>query len=203
MVELARTLKRAGYELVSTGGTHKALAAANLSTTPIEDVTGVPEMLSGRVKTLHPNVHGGILADSDDDTHAQQLQHHGITPINVVVCNLYPFQKVAAKPDATRAEAIENIDIGGVTLIRAAAKNHASVLVITDPSSYTELGAAIAANAVSPEMRLECAIKAFEHTRNYETAIHEYLLKQAAGAKPEHGLPLNLKPAPAKATAHR
>ena len=180
VVELARKLVDAGLQLVSTGGTAKALADAGLAVTPIERVTGVPEMLSGRVKTLHPNIHGGILANRADGGHMEELKRHGIAPIDVVVCNLYPFQQVAAKPDAGHAEVIENIDIGGVTLIRAAAKNHAAVLVITAPADYKRLGDAIAAGAVSAEMRLECATKAFEHTRNYETAIHAYLGNRSA-----------------------
>ena len=135
VVEFAKELTALGYEIVSTGGTSKALQAADVPVIGISDVTGFPEILEGRVKTLHPAVHGGILAKGTDE-HMAVLAEHEIKPIDLVVVNLYPFQATVAKPDVTLADAIENIDIGGPTMIRAAAKNHPDVAVIVDPADY-------------------------------------------------------------------
>src|SRR5215472_8029093 len=136
LVELARTLTRHGVELISTGGTRKTLADAGLPVRDISEVTGFPEILDGRVKTLHPRVHGGILAVRDNPQHQAALREHQITPIDLVVCNLYPFEATVARPGSTREEIIENIDIGGPSMIRSAAKNHHDVAVLTDPAQY-------------------------------------------------------------------
>src|SRR6267142_31618 len=133
IVDLGRGLASRGYELVSTGGTARTLAAAGLTVTNVSDVTGFPEMLDGRVKTLHPKLHGGILARRDVPEHLAALDKHGIPAIDLVVVALYPFERTVAKSGVTLAEAIEQIDVGGPAMIRAAAKNHASVAVVTDP----------------------------------------------------------------------
>src|SRR5258707_7202359 len=136
LVDLARRLSRHSIEIISTGGTAKLLKAAGLAVRDISDVTGFPEMLDGRVKTLHPNIHAGILAVRDSPQHAQTLREHKIQGIDLVVCNLYPFEETLAKPGSTQEEIIENIDIGGPTLVRAAAKNHHDVAIVTDPKQY-------------------------------------------------------------------
>jgi phosphoribosylaminoimidazolecarboxamide formyltransferase/IMP cyclohydrolase len=133
LVDLARALAAHNVELVSTGGTAQALRAAGRAVTEVSEITGAPEMLGGRVKTLHPTIHGGILARRDSDAHARELEQHGIAPVDIVVSNLYPFADTVARPDVTPAEAIEEIDIGGVALTRAAAKNHEHVLIVVDP----------------------------------------------------------------------
>src|SRR3954466_8917068 len=136
IVDLGRALVSRGFELVSTGGTARTLASAGLPVTNVAEVTGFPEMLDGRVKTLHPKIHGGILARRDLPAHLEALDRHGIPPIDLVVVALYPFEATIAKPGVTRAEAIEQIDVGGPTMIRAAAKNQEAVAVVTDPSQY-------------------------------------------------------------------
>ena len=137
IVDFAQELKNLGWEIVSTGGTKVALDKAGIDTIAIDDVTGFPEMMDGRVKTLHPNIHGGLLARRDLDSHVNAMKEHGITPIDLVVVNLYPFKETILKPDATYADAVENIDIGGPSMLRSAAKNHASVTVVVDPADYT------------------------------------------------------------------
>ena len=144
VVEFARALDRLGVRLLSTGGTAKAIADAGVPVTEIGDYTGFPEMLDGRVKTLHPKVHGGILARRDVAAHGAALEQHEIPPIDLVVVNLYPFRETVAKPDCTLDDAIENIDIGGPTLVRAAAKNWAHVGVVVDPADYASLAAELA-----------------------------------------------------------
>jgi phosphoribosylaminoimidazolecarboxamide formyltransferase/IMP cyclohydrolase len=163
--------------LLSTGGTAKALAAAGLDVTEIDAYTGFPEMLDGRVKTLHPKVHAGILARRNSSEHAATLAAHGIPPIDLVVVNLYPFRETVAKAGCTLDEAIENIDIGGPTLVRAAAKNHAGVGVVVDPDDYAALLAELKANAgrLSAATRFRLAQKAFSHTAAYDGAISNYL----------------------------
>src|SRR5436305_12938636 len=136
LLDLSRGLVARGFELVSTGGTAKALADAGLPVTNVSDVTGFPEMMDGRLKTLHPKIHGGILARPAAPEHLAALERHGIPPIDLVVVALYPFEQTVAKPGVTAAEAIEQIDVGGPTMIRAAAKNHAAVAVVTAPSQY-------------------------------------------------------------------
>src|SRR5260221_3831969 len=190
VVELAQALASLGWDLVASGGTSKALTDAGLTVTPVERVTNSPEMLGGRVKTLHPAIHAGILArDTDEDMKA--LQDQGYAPIALVVSNLYPFQETVAKPDVSLEDAVEQIDIGGVTLIRAAAKNFARVTVLCDPADYGSVIAQLRGSGkVNDETRRKLAIKAFEQTRDYDTAISGYLIGEAlaqssAGALPE------------------
>lgn len=139
LIPFARALLAHGVELISTGGTARALAQAGLSVTKVEQLTGFPEMLDGRVKTLHPMVHGGILALRDKPEHTSALEAHGITPIDLVCVNLYPFEQTVSRPNATPEEAVENIDIGGPSMIRSAAKNAAWVTVVTAPSQYDQV----------------------------------------------------------------
>src|SRR5579871_5548443 len=146
LVEFARCLHELGYEILSTGGTAAALSKAGLPVTNVSDVTGFPEMLEGRVKTLHPAVHGGILADRAKPDHMQAIAAHDIRPIDIVCINLYPFAATVARPDVTLEEAIENIDIGGPAMIRSAAKNHSGVTVIVEPDDYEVVLAELRAN---------------------------------------------------------
>jgi phosphoribosylaminoimidazolecarboxamide formyltransferase / IMP cyclohydrolase len=177
IVGLARELKDMGVELISTGGTEKKLREEGIPVTPISEVTGFPEMLGGRVKTLHPHIHGGLLADRGNQGHLQEMEKMGIKPIDLVVVNLYPFQETVAKQETTLAEAVEQIDIGGVTLIRAAAKNFAHVAVVTNPKRYSSLLLEMRRNggALSPETRRMLAEEGFRHTSAYDTAIQAYL----------------------------
>ena len=176
LVDFARTLVAAGYELISTGGTSKALRDAGLKVADISDVTDFPEMLDGRVKTLHPKVHGGLLFLRDNAEHRQQAQAHGIEPIDLVVVNLYPFEQTISKPGVELAHAIENIDIGGPSMLRSAAKNYRSVTVITDPADYTIAAAEIAANGdTTLATRERLAAKVFRTTGYYDSLIANYL----------------------------
>ncbi len=173
IVELAQKLNNQGVELLSTGGTAKLIAEAGIAVTEISDHTGFPEMMAGRVKTLHPVVHGGILGRRGIDDAV--MQEHGIAPIDLVIINLYPFQQTMAKPDCSLEDAIENIDIGGPAMVRAAAKNHASVTVVVDPVDYDLLLEEIEADGgVSDATRFSLAIKAYEHTAQYDGAIANY-----------------------------
>ena len=186
VVEFAKELTALGYEVVSTGGTSKALQAAGVAVTGISDVTGFPEILEGRVKTLHPNVHGGILAKGTDE-HMAVLAEHGITPIDLVVVNLYPFQATVAKPDVTLEDAIENIDIGGPTMVRSAAKNHDRVGIIVNPDRYASVIAELKeAGELSLNTKRLLALEAFQHTAQYDAAISHYLTG-AFGAEPMSG----------------
>lgn len=174
VIELATALHARGVELLSTGGTAKLIAEADLPVTEIGDYTGFPEMMAGRVKTLHPKVHGGILARRGIDEAI--MAEHDIKPIDMVVINLYPFQSTVANPDCSFDDAIENIDIGGPAMVRAAAKNHASVTVVVDPNDYAVILAELDNNngAVSDQTRFSLAIKAYEHTASYDGAIANY-----------------------------
>jgi phosphoribosylaminoimidazolecarboxamide formyltransferase/IMP cyclohydrolase len=174
---LAETFVRFGIELLSTGGTAKLLKDAGLPVTEIGEYTEFPEMLDGRVKTLHPKVHGGILARRDIEAHVKALEEHAIPTIDIVVVNLYPFVETVAKRDCTLEDAIENIDIGGPTMVRAAAKNWQHVTVITSPTDYPELTREIesAGGAISLETRFRLARRAFSHTAAYDAAISNYL----------------------------
>jgi phosphoribosylaminoimidazolecarboxamide formyltransferase/IMP cyclohydrolase len=175
-VEFARALVHRGFRLLSTGGTARLLAEAGLEVSEVSQVTGFPEMLDGRVKTLHPNIHGGLLARRDDPAHMATLQEHRIAPIDIVAINLYPFAATIARPDCTLADAIENIDIGGPAMLRSAAKNHASVTVLVDPRDYPRVLAELEdGGAVSAATRFELATKAFAHTAAYDGAISGYL----------------------------
>ncbi|MGL4609882.1 MAG: bifunctional phosphoribosylaminoimidazolecarboxamide formyltransferase/IMP cyclohydrolase [Trueperaceae bacterium] len=173
LVPFAQKLLTLGFELVSTGGTYTTLHHAGLAVKKVSEVTGLPEILEGRVKTLHPNIHGGILAKRTPE-HLATLNDHSISPIDVVVVNLYPFRETIVKPNVTMEEAIENIDIGGPAMIRAAAKNHEGVLVLVDPSDYDSVAEALT-NGVTCELRLELARKAFAHTATYDAAIVTWL----------------------------
>lgn len=175
LVDLARALVALNWELIASGGTATTLRAAGLAVTDVAEVTRAPEMLGGRVKTLHPAIHGGILA-RDTETDRAELTLHGIRPIDLVVCNLYPFQQAIATPGVTLAEAIEQIDIGGVTLLRAAAKNFARVTVVCDPVDYAGVINALREHGVVPEtLRAKLARQAFAHTAAYDAAITTYL----------------------------
>lgn len=176
LVEFARQLSIGGYDLVSTGGTATNLVKGDLQVQEVSDLTGSPEILDGRVKTLHPKIHGGILARRDDEAHMAQLAHEGIRTIGIVVSNLYPFIETIRSPGATLERALENIDIGGPTMIRSAAKNFRSVLVVVDPEDYAWLGKRIKDSIdVTHEERKELARKAFQHVALYDTAISGYL----------------------------
>jgi phosphoribosylaminoimidazolecarboxamide formyltransferase/IMP cyclohydrolase len=177
LVEFCRELAGFGVEIVSTGGTAKALADAGLAVRPIDDLTGFPEMMDGRVKTLHPKVHGGLLADRSKPEHMRQAEAHGIEMIDMVVVNLYPFEATVAKPDVTLSDAIENIDIGGPSMLRSAAKNHASVAVICNPVEYDSVLAEMRANggATTLETRVRLAREVFRTTSGYDAAIYHYL----------------------------
>ena len=179
VVEFARTLQKAGIEIVSTGGTMKALREAGIPVIYVSDVTGFPEIMDGRVKTLNPLVHGGILAVRGNPEHEKALRELKITPIDLVVVNLYPFVETVAKPNVTLAEAVEQIDIGGPAMIRAAAKNFKFVTVITNPSRYAEISAMIEKDgAVDGMTRMRLAQEAFAHTAEYDRAIGAYLSQQ-------------------------
>ncbi len=204
LVELARQLVELGVELLSTGGTYQALSAAGLPVTKVAEVTGFPEILGGRVKTLHPKIHGGILADRSLPGHLEELERHGIGAIDLVVVNLYPFRETAAQPGASFAQVIESIDIGGPAMIRAAAKNFAHVLVVVEPADYGELVAALrhanegntdgggaGEGGVTQELRQRLAERAFRHTQAYDAAIAAWLGKAQGPGLPEM-LPLEL-----------
>ncbi len=175
ITELGRGLVELGYELVSTGGTLAALAEAGLPVTSVSDVTGFPEILDGRVKTLHPRIHGGLLARREDPAHVAALEQHDITPIELVAGNLYPFAATVAHPNVSLADALENIDIGGPSMIRAAGKNFPHVIVLTDPLDYAPLLDELRAGAVSPDRRRALAAKAYAHTAAYDAVVAEYL----------------------------
>jgi phosphoribosylaminoimidazolecarboxamide formyltransferase/IMP cyclohydrolase len=191
LVDFARGLARLGIALLSTGGTAKALGEAGIEVTEIGAYTGFPEMLDGRVKTLHPRVHAGILARRDDPAHAAALEMHSIPTIDLVVVNLYPFRETVARPGCTLEEAIENIDIGGPTMVRAAAKNWRDVGVVVDPADYETLLAELAKNGrmLSAVTRFALARKAFSHTASYDGAISNWLTARgpdgAAAAFPD------------------
>jgi phosphoribosylaminoimidazolecarboxamide formyltransferase/IMP cyclohydrolase len=174
VIEFARGLADLGIEIISTGGTAKTLRDAGVPVTYISDVTGFPEILDGRVKTLHPAVHGGILALRNPD-HLSQLEKHKITPIDLVAVNLYPFRETVAKPGVTLEEAIENIDIGGPSMVRSAAKNHRHVLVVVNPARYGEVLEALRSGEAGSDLRLSLAREAFAHTSSYDAAITAYL----------------------------
>lgn len=177
IVEFARTLQRHHVEILSTGGTAKLLASNGIDVIEVSDYTGFPEMLDGRVKTLHPRIHGGVLGRRDLESHVHTMRNHNIPPIDLVVVNLYPFEETVARADCTLEEAIENIDIGGPTLLRAAAKNHQAVAVVVDSADYATVTGEMdaAQGAVSDALRFRLAVKAFEHTAHYDGAIANYL----------------------------
>lgn len=175
LVDFAARLLKLGWDFVASGGTELAVRDAGIPVTPVEQLTQVGEMLGGRVKTLHPAIHAGILArDRDDDL--EDLKTHNYAPINMVVCNLYPFQQTVARPGVALQDAIEQIDVGGVTLIRSAAKNFLQVIVVCDPNDYSRIAIALESDGQADlALRRNLAVKAFAHTRDYDTAIHAFL----------------------------
>jgi phosphoribosylaminoimidazolecarboxamide formyltransferase/IMP cyclohydrolase len=175
LIPLAQSLVATGAEIVSSGGTARALEEAGVGVTRVADVTGSPEILGGRVKTLHPQIHGGILADPFEAEHRADLERHGLQPFQLVVVNLYPFEATVALDDVTDRQAIENIDIGGPAMIRAAAKNHAHVGVVTSPDQYGEVIRAVAEGGLGEELRNELARAAFYRTAAYDAAILRWL----------------------------
>ncbi len=178
LLDIVNVLIKHGVEILSTGGTARHLREAGIEITEVSDYTGFPEMLDGRVKTLHPKIHAGLLAQWDISEHASQAKDNGIRQIDMVICNLYPFEQTVAKPDVTLEDAIENIDIGGPTMIRAAAKNYKHVAVLTSPSQYQQIISELNANdgRISEDTRFELAKKAFLHTAHYDSAISTYLV---------------------------
>ena len=175
LVELARGLAEIGAELYATGNTFRVLSEAGVGVRQVSDLTGFPEILDGRVKTLHPAVHGGILARRDKPEHLAELERHGLGTIDVVVCNLYPFQETVAREGVTQEEALEQIDIGGPTMLRAAAKNFPHVLPIVDPADYNDLLDALRTGSAPLEWRRKLAVKTFQHIAVYDSAIASYL----------------------------
>src|SRR5699024_5978081 len=174
LAELAQGLATAGVEIVSTGSTAAMIQAAGVPVTEVAEVTGFPEVLGGRVKTLHPFVHAGVLADKNVEDHMDQLGQHNIAAFDLVVVNLYPFVETVAS-GATRPEAIEQIDIGGPTMVRASAKNHGSVAIVTNPDAYHDILTAVANGGFSLEQRQQLAVEAFAHTASYDTAVATWM----------------------------
>jgi phosphoribosylaminoimidazolecarboxamide formyltransferase/IMP cyclohydrolase len=181
VTEFAQKLSQLGFEIFSTGGTKKALAAAKVPVKSVSEITGFPEILDGRVKTLHPMVHGGILANRKIAAHMEELKKHNIGEINLVAVNLYPFVQTVSKEGVTLDEALENIDIGGPTMIRAAAKNFPSVIVLVDPADYAPVLEKLKKGKVDLAERKRLAQKAFQHVAIYDTAISQYLRRDMEG----------------------
>ena len=177
IIPLADALIEQGYQLLSSGGTAKVLMEEGVPVTKVSDYTGSPEILSGRVKTLHPKIHGGILAKRGDPLHDIDLKSNSIGLIDVVVVNLYPFKETVAKPDVTWNQAIENIDIGGPTMVRSAAKNHAYVSILTNPDQYKRFIKALKETKLS-DLRPQLALEAFKHTAEYDSAISNWIDRQ-------------------------
>lgn len=194
IVDFARGLKEFGVEIISTGGTGRMLKDNGIEVINISDVTDFPEMMNGRVKTLHPAVHGGILAVRDNEKHMQEIKAENIEPIDLVVCNLYPFAETIAKENVTLEEAIENIDIGGPTMIRSAAKNNEDVAVVVDPTDYNEILAEmkVGNGGLTKKQKLKLAYKAFRHTAEYDQLIQDYLSDIALDAEEKAELPETL-----------
>ncbi|MFZ8763911.1 bifunctional phosphoribosylaminoimidazolecarboxamide formyltransferase/IMP cyclohydrolase [Enterococcus diestrammenae] len=186
ILEFAKELLTTGFEIISTGGTKKALEEAGIATLGIEEVTGFPEMMDGRVKTLHPLIHGGLLGRRDLQTHLDAMAEHGITPIDVVVVNLYPFKETISKTDVTEADAIENIDIGGPSMLRSAAKNFAAVTVLVDPADYQQVAMELKTEGETTlATRKALAAKVFRHTAAYDALIAGYLTELVDETQPE------------------
>lgn len=177
VAEFAAELAKRGVEILSTGGTAKLLREAGLNVADVSSYTGFPEMLDGRVKTLHPKVHGGILGLRDNPAHVEKMKEHGIEPIDLICINLYPFEKTVADPDCALPDAIEQIDIGGPCMIRAAAKNNKFVTILVDPADYPAVLAEMDASGgeTSEALRFRLAVKAYTRTAEYDTAISTWL----------------------------
>lgn len=194
VLNFAKHLQRFGFNLIASGGTAKSLRDAGLNVQDVADITNAPEMLGGRVKTLHPAVHGGILARVSESDQAD-LKRQNYDYIQIVVCNLYPFVDTVAKPNVTLADAVENIDIGGVTLLRAAAKNHSRVTVVCDPNDYNKIVDEIQKNGdTSEKTRQTLALKAFTHTAQYDDAISDYFRKQYSAHESQLPLRYGMNP---------
>ena len=180
IVPFAKDLQAFGVEILSTGGTAKTLRESGLKIMDVSEYTGFPEMLDGRVKTLHPKIHGGLLGIRDNPEHAKKMKEHGIIPIDMVVVNLYPFEATVARPSCTLEEAIENIDIGGPSMLRAAAKNYPYVTVIVDPADYKTVLEEMkkSGGVVSKATNFRLAKKVYQLTSRYDRAITEYLAKK-------------------------
>jgi phosphoribosylaminoimidazolecarboxamide formyltransferase/IMP cyclohydrolase len=176
VAEFAKDLQQLGWEIIATGGTMKLLQDKGINVINISDITGFPEICDGRVKTLHPNVHGGLLARRDDKKHLQALKENNIEFIDMVCVNLYPFRETIAKPDVTIEDAIENIDIGGPSMLRSAAKNYNDVTVVCDPNDYSQIISEIRESGnTTPDTRLQLSAKAFAHTAGYDAMIATYM----------------------------
>jgi phosphoribosylaminoimidazolecarboxamide formyltransferase/IMP cyclohydrolase len=197
IIAFAQGLTQLGWEVISTGGTATALRAAGIAVRSVDEVTGFPELLDGRVKTLHPAIHAALLARRDIAAHLAALQEHGIVPIDLVAVNLYPFQQTIARPDVSFDDAVENIDIGGPSMLRSAAKNHEYVLPVVDPTDYANVLELLRVGGLTPAIRREFAAKVFAHTADYDAAIAGYLTPQ------EEGLPRRLSIAMERAQALR
>nr|WP_026682845.1 bifunctional phosphoribosylaminoimidazolecarboxamide formyltransferase/IMP cyclohydrolase [Priestia megaterium] len=185
IIEFAKGLHEAGVETVSTGGTLRALQEAGVPTIAVEQITGFPEILNGRVKTLHPFIHGGLLAKRDNEEHQNQLEENKISPIDYVIVNLYPFKQTLEKQGVTKEEIIENIDIGGPTMLRSAAKNYKDVAVVVDPSDYNQVLQAIKQDTLTVDQRQQLAAKVFRHTANYDALIARYFTEETGDDFPE------------------
>jgi phosphoribosylaminoimidazolecarboxamide formyltransferase / IMP cyclohydrolase len=181
VVAFARGLVELGWEIISTGGTAAALKEARVPVTPVEQVTGFPELLDGRVKTLHPAVHGALLARRSLPEHTIALKKHGIVPIDLLVVNLYPFQHTVSRQGASFDDAVENIDVGGPSMLRSAAKNHESVLPVVDPTDYSLVLDLLRRGEITPDIRRDFAAKVFAHTSDYDAAIAAYLTPKGEG----------------------
>lgn len=176
IIELAKFLNENGVEIISTGGTMKAIKDAGIPVTYVSDVTGFPEIMDGRVKTLNPKIHGAILAVRSNPEHVKAMQEHNIKPIDLVVVNLYPFKETISKPNVTEEDAIENIDIGGPAMVRASAKNFKDVVIVTYPSRYEGLMKMLKETGdIDAHTRKELAMEAFTHTHEYDGMISQYL----------------------------
>jgi phosphoribosylaminoimidazolecarboxamide formyltransferase/IMP cyclohydrolase len=209
LAAFARGLVDLGFEIVSTGGTRRFLEENGIPVIDVSSYTGFPEIMEGRVKTLHPKVHGAILGRPTDAGDAAAIREHGIVPFQVVVCNLYPFEKTVARPDVAFDDAIEQIDVGGPSMVRAAAKNHAHVAVVTDPRQYPRVLESLRSGELSSELRRELAWAAFERTAAYDRGLagraghrrrreHEVPRALDRGAAAERGLAIRREPSSAR-----
>jgi len=195
IIELARSLHELGVTLISTGGTARSISEAGIPVTKVSDITGFPEIMDGRVKTLHPKIHGGLLGVLDNADHVRQMEEHGIRSIDLLVVNLYPFEATLKREGATHEEIIENIDIGGPAMVRAAAKNYLHTCVVVNPKRYVDvINEMKATNAISRELREQLAFEAFSHTAQYDAHISGYLAGRVGDEWPdESAIPLRLE----------
>src|SRR5690606_34379442 len=192
IVAFAQALSELGWQIISTGGTAAALRKGGIAVVSVDEVTGFPEILDGRVKTLHPRIHGGLLARRNHPEHAAALTAHGIEPIDLVAVNLYPFQATVSRSDVSFEDAIENIDVGGPSMLRSAAKNHDAVIPVVDPTDYNTILDLLRAGPVPIEVRRELAAKVFAHTADYDAAIARYLTPRGDGLPSRIGVAMEL-----------